>query len=45
MDNLNTSILARVPLPLPPLVEQDEIVAFINRETSRIDALIGKYVC
>ncbi len=42
MDNLNTGILARVPLPLPPLLEQREIVDFINQEIDRIDALAGK---
>ena len=28
--------------PIPPLSEQDQIVAVIRKETSRIDALVAK---
>lgn len=31
-----------IPMPLPPSAEQAAIVAALDRETSRIDALIGK---
>lgn len=31
-----------IPMPLPPAAEQTAIAAAIDRETSRIDALIGK---
>ncbi len=33
---------AKVPLPLPPLVEQRAIANYLVRETAQIDALIGK---
>ena len=42
MDNLNTGILSRIPLPMPPLSEQYAINAFIDQETARIDALIAR---
>ena len=42
MDNLNTGILSRIPLPMPPLPEQYTIVSFIDQETARIDVLIAK---
>ncbi|MBN2391106.1 MAG: restriction endonuclease subunit S [Anaerolineae bacterium] len=42
MDNLNTSILARLPLPIPPLPEQRAIAAHLDRETAKLDALIAK---
>ncbi|MBB5417076.1 restriction endonuclease subunit S [Paraburkholderia atlantica] len=42
MDNLNASILAAVPIPVPPEHEQVAITAFLDRETRKIDALIGK---
>lgn len=40
MENLNTSILANLPLCLPPLDEQRAIAAFLDRETAKIDALV-----
>jgi type I restriction enzyme S subunit len=42
MDNINTSILSRLPLPIPPLPEQRAIAAFLDRETSNLDKLVGK---
>ena len=40
--NLRTSALASVKIPSPPLQEQKQIAAFLDRETSKIDTLIGK---
>ncbi len=34
--------VAALPVPFPPINEQDAIAAFLNRETARIDALIAK---
>jgi type I restriction enzyme S subunit len=42
MQNLNTSIIGRVPLIVPPLEEQDAIAAFLGYQTACIDALIVK---
>jgi len=42
MENLNASILGRVPLPLPPIVEQAAILARIAKQSVSIDDLIGK---
>jgi restriction endonuclease S subunit len=42
MDNLNTTILARVPLSVPPFDEQVAIASYLNQETAKIDALIAK---
>lgn len=36
------AVFAEQLLPVPPIKEQQEIVAFIERETVRIDALIAK---
>ncbi|NDV08110.1 restriction endonuclease subunit S [Rhodococcus sp. IEGM 248] len=33
---------AQVPVPLPPTAEQERIASFLDRETTKIDALIGK---
>ena len=42
MDNLNTAILSRLPLPVPPLVEQCAIAAQLNQEAAKLDVLIAK---
>jgi type I restriction enzyme S subunit len=42
MDNLNTAILGRMPLLLPPVHEQCSISAFVDSEAIKIDALIAK---
>ena len=39
---LNPTDLGGHVLPLPPLVEQRAIAAFLDRETERIDALVAK---
>jgi len=40
--NLNGGIIGRVHFPLPPLEEQKAIVSFLDRETSKIDALVAE---
>lgn len=40
MLNLNPSILGRMLVPVPPLVEQQSVVVFIGNETSKINGLI-----
>ena len=42
IDNVNGEKYANCPLPLPPLSEQRAIAAFLDRETAKIDALVGK---
>lgn len=42
MENLNAAILGRVRIPLPPRTVQQDIVAFLNHETAKIDALIAE---
>ncbi|MGE3978951.1 MAG: restriction endonuclease subunit S, partial [Nitrospira sp.] len=42
MQNLNTSIIGRIPVALPIPAAQDEIVTRIDLETGRIDSLISK---
>ncbi len=42
MDNLNTTILANVPVPAPPLSEQRAIAAYLDREMAKLDALMAK---
>jgi type I restriction enzyme S subunit len=39
---LGQAAIGNLPLPLPPLAEQQAIAAFLDRECARIDALIGK---
>lgn len=39
---LSTRMLRSMPLAFPPLQEQKQIAAFLDRETSKIDTLIGK---
>jgi type I restriction enzyme S subunit len=41
VESLELELIANTPTPLPPLPEQRTIVAFLDRETARIDALIG----
>ena len=40
--NLNTNIVGGIHIGLPPEAEQDTIVAYLDQETARIDALIEK---
>ena len=42
MQNINTSIIGRIPLVVPPTADQEAIAAFLDRETVRIDALVAK---
>ena len=42
MLNLNPAIVGRMIVPVPPLLEQQKIVAFLERETRNIDELIAK---
>lgn len=42
MENLNASILGRLPVQAPPREKQHNIVMFLARETARIDTLIAK---
>jgi len=42
MDNLNAGILARIPIVLPPKIEQTEIRDKVDRERGRIHVLIKK---
>jgi type I restriction enzyme S subunit len=39
MDNLNTSILTRIPIALPPITEQTAITAYIDAQKRRIKAM------
>ena len=39
MDNLNQSLLSKLPLALPPLAEQHAIVEQVDRLLSKVDAL------
>ena len=39
MDNLNTEILGRCRVPIPPFEEQRKIVEHIDRETVKLDAI------
>ena len=40
--NIGMNVLENLPLPIPPYKEQATIVATLDRETARIDALISK---
>lgn len=42
MQNLNTSIIGRIPIVMPPTTEQGTIADFLDRETAKIDALVAK---
>ena len=42
MQNLNTSIIGRIPIVMPPLPEQEAIALCLDRETATIDVLLAK---
>ena len=42
MQNLNTSIIGRIPVAIPGLAEQRRISEFLDRETTKINALVAK---
>jgi type I restriction enzyme S subunit len=39
---MNFADVAKIPIPLPPLSEQKEIVEYIERKTAKIDELAQK---
>ena len=41
MDNLNTETLGRVRMPVPPEVEQDDILNFVENVSGKYKSLIG----
>jgi restriction endonuclease S subunit len=41
-DSINTDILRNLPIPLPNHEEQRTIASFLDRETGRIDELVGR---
>lgn len=41
MDNLNTSILARTPIPVPPLDEATELVKALKERNDRVDRMVA----
>lgn len=41
-ESISTEVLANVSLPCPPIPAQDAIAAFLDRETTHIDALISQ---
>jgi type I restriction enzyme, S subunit len=40
--NLNTNTIGDIQIPLPSLPEQRAIIAFLDRETAKLDALIAR---
>ena len=42
LNTLNLEMVGSIPCPIPSSVEQRTIVAFLDRETSRIDELNNK---
>lgn len=40
--NLNATMVGQIILPVPPISEQTQIAAFLDRETAKIDALIAE---
>ena len=42
MQNLNTSIIGAIPVVVPGLAEQRRISEFLDRETTKVDALVAK---
>ena len=42
VQNFSAAKFKELPIPLPPLLEQRAIAAFLDRETAKIDALIAK---
>lgn len=41
-DKLTQGSMNDIPLPWPPVAEQDSIASFLNRETAKIDALVAE---
>jgi type I restriction enzyme, S subunit len=42
MPRVNWEFMANIPIPLPPLLEQQAIAAFLDHETGHIDTLIAQ---
>jgi type I restriction enzyme S subunit len=42
IESFNMGVWRETWLPLPPAAEQNRIVAFVDRETQRIDAMVEK---
>ena len=42
MDNLNTETLGRVRLPVPPVNEQMQVLAYVNEVSGKFRNLIAK---
>jgi type I restriction enzyme S subunit len=42
MVNISQSTILEMTIPLPPHVEQSVITAFLNRETTKLDALTAE---
>lgn len=40
--NISVPILKALPIPIPPISEQNEIVAHLDRETKKLDALTAE---
>lgn len=40
MDNLNTRILAKIRVPVPPIEDQSAILTFLDREMAKIDRVM-----
>ncbi len=40
--NLNGTMVGQIVIPVPPLTEQTQIAAFLDRETEKIDALVAE---
>ncbi len=42
IENVNAERYSRMPIPLPPVGEQQAIISFLDRQAGRIDALAGR---
>lgn len=42
--NIGMGVIENLPLPVPPIVEQDAIIAYVDRETQAIERLTAKTV-
>ena len=42
IENVNAERYSRMPLPLPPIGEQQAIISFLDRQTGRMDALSAR---
>lgn len=40
--NLNATMVGQIVVPVPPIPEQAQIAAFLDRETAKIDALVAE---